>query len=210
MTASLYNIAKACILQSKYKTNNTNNLTKISYITNNESCIFIQEEINFITYLHDVPLCRWVLERSQFNKTASLIDFEGRAAFQLHVFQDLCSCWQLLSHPFLAQKEGKQCWTLLNGLTIYNCSFCFAPFLFQFIQYPLVHSIFTGTVEYVDYAYPWSGHCNKYLPCLCFQILQQIFQVKGQKLLFPLSVLLLWQLQPWAEFGTKKHNSLNL
>ena len=52
MTASLYNIAKACIWQSKYKTNNTNNeLKKISYISNKESRIFIQEEINFLTNL---------------------------------------------------------------------------------------------------------------------------------------------------------------
>ena len=52
MTASLYNIAKACIWQSKYKTNNTNNeLKKISYISNKESHIFIQEEINFLTNL---------------------------------------------------------------------------------------------------------------------------------------------------------------
>ena len=52
MTTSLYNIAKACIWQSKYKTNNTNNeLKKISYISNKESRIFIQEEINFLTNL---------------------------------------------------------------------------------------------------------------------------------------------------------------
>ena len=38
MTASLNSIAKTCIWQSKYKTNNTNNkLNKLSYITNNES-----------------------------------------------------------------------------------------------------------------------------------------------------------------------------
>ena len=68
MTASLYNIAKAFILQSKYKTNKQTQIIKkkISYLTNNESLIFIQEEINFITYLHDVSLCRWVLECSQF------------------------------------------------------------------------------------------------------------------------------------------------
>ena len=52
MTASLYSIAKAFLLQSKYKTYNTNNkLKKFSYITNNESRIFIREEINFITDL---------------------------------------------------------------------------------------------------------------------------------------------------------------
>ena len=52
MTASFYSIAKACIWQSKYKTNSTNNnLEKFSYITNNESRIFIQEETNFITNL---------------------------------------------------------------------------------------------------------------------------------------------------------------
>ena len=52
MTASFYSIAKACIWQSKYKTNSTNNnLEKISYITNDESRIFIQEETNFITNL---------------------------------------------------------------------------------------------------------------------------------------------------------------
>ena len=52
MTASLYSIAKACILQSKYKTNsNNNNLEKFSYITYNESRIFILEETNFITNL---------------------------------------------------------------------------------------------------------------------------------------------------------------
>ena len=52
MTASLYSIAKACMLQSKYKTNNTNNnLKKFSYITDNESLIFIQEEMNIITNL---------------------------------------------------------------------------------------------------------------------------------------------------------------
>ena len=44
--------AKAFIWQSKYKTNSTNNnLEKFSYITNNESRIFIQEETNFITNL---------------------------------------------------------------------------------------------------------------------------------------------------------------
>ena len=52
MTASFYSIAKACIWQSKYKTNSTNNnLVKFSYITDNESRIFIQEETNFITNL---------------------------------------------------------------------------------------------------------------------------------------------------------------
>ena len=53
MTASFYSsIAKACIWQSKYRTNSTNNnLEKFSYITNNESRIFIQEETNFITNL---------------------------------------------------------------------------------------------------------------------------------------------------------------
>ena len=52
MTASFYSIAKACILQSKYKNKQTNNnLEKFSYITNNESRIFIQEETNFITNL---------------------------------------------------------------------------------------------------------------------------------------------------------------
>ena len=52
MTASFYSIAKACIWQSKYKTNSTNNnLEKFSYITNNESRIFMQEETNFITNL---------------------------------------------------------------------------------------------------------------------------------------------------------------
>ena len=52
MTASLYSIAKACIWQPKYKKNSTNNnLEKFSYITNNESHIFIQEERNFITNL---------------------------------------------------------------------------------------------------------------------------------------------------------------
>ena len=52
MTASFYSIAKACIGQSKYKTNTTNNnLEKFSYITNNESRIFMQEETIFITNL---------------------------------------------------------------------------------------------------------------------------------------------------------------
>ena len=50
MTASLYSIAKAYLLQSKYKTNNTNNEPKKNNcITNIESYIFIQEEINSIT-----------------------------------------------------------------------------------------------------------------------------------------------------------------
>ncbi len=50
MTASLYSIAKAYLLQSKYKTNNTNNETKKNNcVTNIESHIFIQEEINSIT-----------------------------------------------------------------------------------------------------------------------------------------------------------------
>ena len=52
MTASFYSITKACIWQSKYRTNSTNNnLEKFSYITNNESRIFIQEETNFISNL---------------------------------------------------------------------------------------------------------------------------------------------------------------
>ena len=52
MTASMYSIAKACIWQPKYKTHSSNNkLEKFSYITNNESSIFIQEETNFITNL---------------------------------------------------------------------------------------------------------------------------------------------------------------
>ena len=53
MTASLYSIAKACLLQSRYKRNDTNNklIKKLSYITNSESRISIQEEINFVTNL---------------------------------------------------------------------------------------------------------------------------------------------------------------
>ena len=49
MTASLYSIAKTYLLQSKYKTNNTNNKPKKNNcITNIESCIFIQEEIKVV------------------------------------------------------------------------------------------------------------------------------------------------------------------
>ena len=41
MTASLYSAAKECLLQSKYKTTNTNKkLKKKSYITNSEAPIF--------------------------------------------------------------------------------------------------------------------------------------------------------------------------
>ena len=64
MTASLYSTAKACIIydnQNIRKKSTNNNLEKFSYITNNESHIFIGEETNFITNLFTLCSFKFII-----------------------------------------------------------------------------------------------------------------------------------------------------